>query len=150
MRFLLIFCIALLSGCVATAPRGNVQDEVIQKQFLKPTQQDEVILYIYRDQDDSFTRDVMTKQKIWVNSIELGGLIADSYFYIKVPQGITSIETESEFEKNELTFDAIGGRIYFVKQYLKGGFWRKGAEVAFDHDMKGKQTVLRSRLLKPL
>ena len=150
MRLLLIFFIALLSGCAATAPRGNVQDEIIQKQFLKPTQS-EVILYVYRGQDDFLSsNDTSTKKKIWVNGVEIGGLIARSYFYIKVPQGMTSIETESEFGNNDLTFDAIGGRIYFVKQYLKMGVWLAGSDVAFDHDMKGKQTVLNSKLLKPI
>ena len=148
MRLLLVFFIALLSGCAATAPRGNVQDEIIQKQFLKPIQ-DEVILYIYRDQDGFLNENnTTTKKNIWVNGINVGGLIARSYFYIKVPQGILSIETESEFGNNDLTFDAIGGRIYFVRQYLKTGIFIAGSDVALVHDMKGKQTVLNSKLLK--
>lgn len=148
-RLSVVFFIVLLSGCAATATRGNVDDEVMQKQFLKPSQ-DEVSLYVYRDHEGFFGNDVTTKRKIWVNSKEIGGLIARSYFYIKVPQGITSIETESEFGNNHITFDAIGGRIYFIKQSLKMGVWLAGADVELTHDLKGKENVLTSKLLKSL
>ena len=143
---MVLICFSML-GCAATAPRGSTALEMQQKQFFQPDQ-NSVALYIYRGQEGLLNQDVITKRKIWVNGDELGSLIANSYFYTTTSEGVITIETESEFGKNELTFQADGGRIYFVEQNLKMGVLVSGADLKLAYDKKGKEAILSSRLLK--
>lgn len=141
--------ISLLSGCAAQAPRGDLAAELEQKTFTTPEEKS-VNLYIYRSQDGFLNNDVTSKKKVWVNGRELGGLIAHSYMFTTVPEGVISIETESEFGNNELVFEAFGGKNYFVEQSLKVGVVVAGSELNRTYDQKGKQAILGAKLLKNL
>ncbi|MDN3697506.1 DUF2846 domain-containing protein [Vibrio cortegadensis] len=146
-KLIVTFFIIILTGCAAHAPRGDIDDELEQKQFSTPSAS-EVGLYIYRSQDGLFNNDITSKKKIWVNGQELGGLITHSYLYIVVKEGVVSIETESEFGNNDLVFEAFGGKNYFIEQNLKMGVVVAGSELHLTYDKKGKQAVLSAKLLK--
>ena len=148
-RPLLFVIFLLLTGCAAQAPKGNIQDEMNQKQFNTP-KSNHSGLYIFRGQDGFFnnTNDPSSKKKIWVNGKELGGLIRNSYFFTEVKEGMVLIETESEFGNNDLTFEATGGRHYFIEQNLKMGVIIFGSDLKLTHDENGKRSVLSSNLLK--
>jgi len=130
----------LLSGC-ASVPMASKQEDTALKQFTSPSKE-KAGLYIYRD---TFVGQAL-KKNISLDSKIIGETANKVYFYKEVTPGKHELSTESEFSDNSLSFEADGGKNYFVEQYIKMGVFVGGANLKMVDEIEGKKAVQECEL----
>lgn len=133
---LLILSMVLFAGCAAVpmAPEST-SDEA--KQF-NPPPDGEAGLYVYRDSQLG----AALKKDIWVDGECLGETAPQTFFYRTVAGDQEhTISTESEFSPNHLILFMKAGVNYFVRQYIKLGFFVGGANLEVADATEGESAV---------
>jgi hypothetical protein len=135
--------IALLPGCATVPPESKERAEAVLK--FEPPSSDKAGLYVYRS--GSFGGAV--KKDIWLNGRCIGESAPNVFFYEQVESDAEhKISTESEFSPNDLVLKAVGGRNYFVRQYIKMGVFVAGAGLELVDEPKGKKDIAKLTLAK--
>ncbi len=130
----------VLTGC-SSVPMAPAEQDSAMKQFTAPAA-DKAGLYIYRN---SFAGKAL-KKSVSLDGKVLGETANKVYFYKEITPGQHVISTESEFSDNALTFQAEGGKNYFVRQFIKMGVFVGGAGVEMVDDATGMKGVRDSKL----
>jgi len=136
----LVSYILLFFGCSAVQMASKEEDLALKNFTLPPL--DKAGLYIYRNS----LAGVFVMREIYVDSVLLGKTSNQVYFYLELSPGTHIISTESEFGENALTFEAVGGKNYFVEQYIKMGVFSGGSNVEMVSEEVGKEQVLKCDL----
>ena len=130
----------VISGC-ATVPMAPKEDDLALKEFSAPPV-DKAGLYIYRN---TFGGQAL-KKTISLDGKVIGETANKVYFYKLIAPGEHTLSTESEFSDNFLSFEADGGKNYFVEQYIKVGVFVGGANFKMIDEEEGKKEVLKCDL----
>ena len=78
----------------------------------------------------------------------LGETANKTYFYKTVVPGSHTLSTESEFGNNSIVFEAVGGKNYYARQYIKMGVFVGGANLELVGEEEGRKEVLECGLAK--
>jgi hypothetical protein len=133
----------LIAGCVSV-PMESTEKSNMAKKFSAPTDGN-AGLYIYR----SGTFGGALKKDVWVDGKCIGETAADVFFYEQVAgDEVHKISTESEFSPNDLEVKTESGENYFIRQFIKMGFFVGGAGLEMVDDEKGKNDVKSLNLAK--
>lgn len=135
--FAILAVASLLAGCVAV-PTKNVQDSTQAKTF-DPPAAGEARLYIYRNSSYG----AALKKDVWVNGQCVGETVPKMFFVQEVEGDAEhTLSTESEFSPNHLSLRTEGGKIYFIRQYIKPGLLVGGANLEVVEEEQGKADVM--------
>jgi len=85
-------------------------------------------------------------KSVYVDGVILGETAQNTFFYKEILPGKHEVETESEFSNNSITFQAEGGRNYFIKQYIKLGVFIGGAGLTLVTEENGMEEVRGCKL----
>lgn len=138
---LLLFSFAFLFYSCSAVQMASKEEDLALKNFTKPPS-DKAGLYIYRNS----LAGVLVIREIYVDSVLIGKTANQVYFYLELIPGAHVISTESEFGENSLSFEAEGGKNYFVEQYIKMGIFSGGSNVEMVSEELGKEQVLKCEL----
>lgn len=135
--------ILFLSGC-ASVPMESLEQSDAAKEFSAPAS-DRAGLYVYRS--GSFGGAL--KKDIWIDG-ECIGESAPNVFFYKEVQGDKehTISTESEFSPNDLPVATVGGKNYFIQQYMKMGVFVGGAGLKLVDEEVGKKAIKKLKMAK--
>ncbi len=137
----LLLLLSLIAGGCASVPMASLQDDEQRKTFAPPPAA-QAGLYIFRDSKLGGA----LKKTLYVNGEVIGESAPNTYFYHLVPPGRTTISTESEFSENDLNLETVGGKNYFVRQYIRLGLFAGGANLELVDDEEGQEAVLDCNL----
>ena len=127
---------SLFSGC-ASVPMESVERASDAQKFNSPGKGNSG-LYIYRS--GSFGGAL--KKDVWVDGKCIGETAPNVFFYEEVEGDKEhTISTESEFSPNDLIVEVKSGMLYFVRQYIKMGFFVGGAGLELVDEEEGKKAV---------
>ncbi|MGN1393922.1 MAG: DUF2846 domain-containing protein [Succinivibrionaceae bacterium] len=115
---------SLLTGCVNVAVQDS-SSENYAKEFNAPPSGWSG-LYLYRTCNIMGT---FLKKSLYVDGQYIGETSRCRFFFRLVKPGIHELQTESEFSENSLSLNFVEGKNYYVKQYLKPGFFVGGANL---------------------
>jgi hypothetical protein len=140
-----VLCLGLLtlSGC-ASVPMAPKETDAAAKTFAAPPA-DKSALYVFRN---SFVGKAL-KRMVSVDGQPLGQTANQVYFYKEIAPGEHVISTESEFGDNTVTFQAVAGKNYFARQYIKMGVFVGGAGIEMVSEEEGMKEVLQCELAQP-
>lgn len=139
---LILLCTGLITGC-ASVPMASADRDAQLKRFSPPAGNNSG-LYVYRN---SFIGQAL-KKTVYLDKKIIGETANKVYFYKLIKPGSHLIATSSEFGNNGLTFTAVAGKNYFVRQYIKPGLIVGGANVAMVNESTGKKEVLQCKLAR--
>jgi len=143
-KILLVTIILFALGGCASVPMKSLKESNQAKQFNPPSGNNSG-LYIYRD---SFVGQAL-KKDIWVDGKCIGESAPDTFFYVEVPGDKKhTISTESEFSPNDLVIQTDAGKNYFLRQYIKIGFFVGGAGLELINREEGMKAVSKLGLAK--
>ena len=143
LGFVLIFVFALLSGC-ASVPMGDKTADADAKKFAAPAPE-VARLYVYRN---AMVGAALTK-RVTVDGVVIGETASKTYFVRNVAPGKHTLGTQSEFSDNTLDLDVVGGKNYFIHQYMKIGLFIGGANLELVSEEEGKKGVEECQLAAP-
>lgn len=135
--------LAMLGGC-ASVPMGDKALDAEAKKFAAPPA-DMSRLYVYRN---SVLGAALTK-RVMVDGVYLGESAVKTYFVKDLAPGKHTLATQSEFSDNTLELETLGGRNYFVRQYIKLGVVVGGANLEVMSDEEGMAGVKECQLAAP-
>jgi hypothetical protein len=127
--------ISILTGC-ASVPLVTKEQDTAVKSFSKPSD-DKTGLYVYRN---SVTGQAL-KKAIYLDGSLVGETANKTFFYKLIKPGKHHLTTESEFGNNDLSFQADGGKNYFVEQLIV--FFVGGAKLEMVSEKEGMAEVLK-------
>lgn len=131
--------VLMLSACVTSVPMSNAKVFPNAKTFESPTE-GKAGLYIYR----SGVFSSASAKDIWVDGHCLGRSVPNVFFYTEVDGGKEHmVTTASEFSTNSLSLHMEAGKHYFVRQYIKMGFFSGGANMKQVSEVEGKAEVMK-------
>jgi hypothetical protein len=142
-KFMIIAAIAsfaILTGCASVPMASKEQDKVVKS--FKLSSNDKAGLYVYRNCVVGFG---VTKA-IYLDGFLLGETANKTFFYKEITPGKHQLVTESELSNNNLTFQADGGKNYFVEQVLKTGISEGGAYLQIVFQEEGMNGILKCGL----
>ena len=131
-----------MSGC-ASVPMAASNIDTAKKAFKAPPA-NKSGLYVYRD---SYLGAAL-KKNIYLDGKFIGESAAKTYFYRDIMPGIHTVSTESEFSNNDMKLNTVGGKNYFIRQYIKFGVFVGGAGLELKSEAEGKKGVLSTKLAK--
>lgn len=135
---------ALFTGC-ASVKMESQEASAKAKQFPAPSAGNSG-LYVYRDSPLGKA----LKKDIHVDGKCLGESGPDVFFHTEVSGSKEHvISTESEFSANTLSLMFEAGKNYFVRQYIKFGVIKGGANLEQVPEDQGKQAVSKLELATP-
>lgn len=140
---LAIAAAVMLTGC-ASVDMAAKADSAKAKEFNPPAPGNAGV-YVYRD---SFVGKAL-KKDIWIDGKCVGESAPDVFFYTEVEGGKThKVETESEFSPNgfEVMFET--GKNYFIRQFIKMGLVKGGADLEQISEAQGKADVAKLEMAK--
>ena len=140
ITLLLVSYLLLLYGCSSVQMASKDEDLALKNFTLPPSSK--AGLYIYRNS----LAGVFVMREIYVDSVFIGVTANQVYFFLELSPGTHIISTQSEFGENALTFEAEGGKNYFVEQYIKMGVFSGGSNVEMVSEEVGKEQVLKCEL----
>lgn len=127
---------ALLGGC-ASVPLASNAENATAKSFPAP-ESGKAGLYVYRD---SFVGKAL-KKDVYLDGRCLGETADRVFFYQQISASQPhTLGTESEFSPNNLTLNVAPGKNYFVRQYIKMGFFVGGAGLEQVPESEGMRVV---------
>lgn len=129
----------LLGGC-ASVPLASNAENAAAKSFPAP-ENGKAGLYVYRD---SFAGKAL-KKDVYLDGRCLGETSDKVFFYQQITTNQPHmLGTESEFSPNNLTINAISGKNYFVRQYIKMGVFVGGAGLQEVSESEGMRVVSKA------
>ncbi len=132
-----------LSGCASVEMTSKAESEKA-KEFNSPSQGTAGV-YIYRD---SFVGKAL-KKDVWIDGKCIGESAPDVFFYTEVEGGKKhKVDTESEFSPNTLELMFEAGKNYFLRQYIRMGFFVGGAGLEQVSEEKGKIDIAKLKMAK--
>ncbi|PTS86762.1 hypothetical protein DBR00_01575 [Pseudomonas sp. HMWF032] len=137
-----VLAMALLSGC-ASVPMESAEQNQALKAFPAPAQ-DKAGLYIFRD---SMLGSGL-KKTVKINDQVIGETAINTYFYREIAPGTHVLSTESEFGDNTLTLNAVAGKTYYIRQYIKMGLFVGGANLEQVSEAEGRKGVAETDLAR--
>ena len=127
----------LFTGCASV----NVESQTAsseKKAFVAPAA-GQAGLYIFREG----ILGAALKKDVLVDGKCIGETAPNVFFYTEVEGGKShKIETESEFSANALELFTEAGKNYFVRQYIKVGFFVGGANIEQVTEAQGKAAIM--------
>lgn len=134
----------LLSGC-ASVNMASEEESAKAKEFNAPSQ-GHAGVYVYRN---SFIGKHL-KKDIWIDGKCIGESAPNVFFYTEVEGNKNhKVDTESEFSPNTLEIMFIAGKNYFIRQFIKIGFYAGGAGLEEIPEEQGKTDVADLEMAKP-
>ncbi len=137
-----IISVFLFLGC-ASVPMAPLEQDATAKKFSPPAA-DKAGLYVFRN---TFVGQAL-KKRVSLDGALIGETANKTFFYKEIALGSHTLSTQSEFSDNEITFQADGGKNYFVEQYIKMGVFIGGANLKMVSEEEGMQRVLECGLAK--
>ncbi len=133
---LVLLMSTLFTGCASVKMQSTEASDKA-KQFAEPAAGNSG-LYIFRDQGFGMA----LKRDIWVNGKCVGASAYHVFFYTEVTGGREhELSTESEFSPNKISLMVEAGKNYFIRQYLRFGVFRRGANLEAVPEDQGKAIV---------
>lgn len=128
----------LMAGCAQPIKLAD-KDASAQAKLYKSPSRGKAGLYVYRS--NGLTGGA-ARTDLWVDGRCLGTTQASLFLYTEV-EGNQShrIATQSEFSDNHVDLVTETGKLYFVRQYMKVGLFRPGANVEVVTEANGKYDV---------
>jgi hypothetical protein len=120
----------------------NASSEMDNQAKLFIPLENKATVYIYRNEFIGFAVPI----GVSVNSKELGGTKAKSYFYLELTPGTYLIESRSE-EVESLSITVAPQENYFIWQEIKQGSWKARGVLSLVDEENGKQGVIESKRL---
>lgn len=130
----------MLTGGCASVPMSTPEQDATAKQFKAPPP-DKSALYVYRNSNLGGA----LKKMVAMDGKPLFESAPMTYYYTQVTPGKHLLSTESEFGDNTLGFEAEGGKIIFIRQYIKFGVFVGGANLEAVDEATGKEGVLECK-----
>jgi len=130
-------------GCAPSIPMAPNKEDLIAKQFKKPTK-DKAGIYIYRN---SFVGSALIKT-VYIDDKILGSIANETYIYTTVTPGKHKLSTTSEFSPNDISLNAIGGNNYYFNHYIKMGLIVGGANIEPVDAKTAQKEILECKLSK--
>lgn len=123
-------------------PLASNAETAVAKSFPVP-ENGKAGLYVYRD---SFVGKAL-KKDVYLDGRCFGETADRVLFYqqISTRQSLT-LGTESEFSANNLALNVTSGKNYFVRQYIKMGFFVGGAGLELISENEGMRVVSKSEV----
>ncbi|MEJ2141843.1 MAG: DUF2846 domain-containing protein [Gammaproteobacteria bacterium] len=134
----LLLILFSLVGC-ASVPMGDPAEDARLKTF--PVKPNVAGVYIYRNE----TLGAAITMPIELDGKNLGRTASKTYFYEEVAPGKHSVTSRGEND-DTLTFDAVAGKLYFIWQEIKMGFFQPRTKLHQVGDEEGRKGVLESKL----
>lgn len=134
----------LFAGC-ASVPMASQEQDAAAKRFEVPSS-DKSGVYIYRDS----SLGTALKKMVSLDGNPLFQSAIRTYFYKEITPGKHTLATQSEFGDNAIEFVAEGGKLHFVRNYIKMGVFVGGANLEIASDEEGKKGVNECSLAAPL
>lgn len=148
LAFILAIGLAvLMTGCAATVPMASKERDAAAKSFAQAPP-DKANLYIYRNSTFGFA----LRKFVSIDGKPVGATAAKTYLFKQIEPGKRILSTESEFSDNTLELDALPGKTYFVRQYIKMGVFKGGANLELVPEEVARPEVLeceRAEVLTP-
>lgn len=138
-RNILFIILALFFAGCATVPMGDAKRDEELKTFASPG--DKAGIYIYRNE----MLGAAMKLDIDFDGMALGRTAAKTYFYREVPPGKHTIVSKGENE-DTLELEVMAGKLYYVWQEVKMGFWTARTKLHLMTDEEGKKGVSECKL----
>lgn len=135
---------SLFAGC-ASVPMASPEQDAAAKRFEAPSA-DKSGVYIYRDS----SLGTALKKMVSLDGNPLFQSAIKTYFYKEIAPGKHTLSTESEFGDNTIEFVAEGGKLHFVRNYIKMGVFVGGANLEMASEADGKKGVNECSLVAPL
>jgi hypothetical protein len=141
--FLVTLGAFLVTGC-ATVPMESKEKSNYAKEF-NPPADGKAGIYVYR----SGGVGPILKKDIFIDDACLGESAPNVFFYTEVKANEQhKVSTESEFSPNDLMIEVKNGINYFIRQYIKMGFFVGGANLEVVEEKKGKEAVSKLEMAK--
>lgn len=134
----------VFSGC-ASVPMASTAQDAAAKKFAAPAS-DKSGVYIFRDGSIG----AALKKLVSIDGHPLFQSANKTYFYTEIVPGKHTLATESEFGDNTLELVAEGGKLHYVRNYIKMGVFVGGANLETVNEAEGKQGVNDCSLAAPL
>ncbi|TWH64587.1 uncharacterized protein DUF2846 [Azomonas agilis] len=132
----------LLSGCASVPSTDTTKANEVKK--FKAPQNEYSGVYIYRK--DAMLGSAL-KKDIYIDGKCVGESAPGVFFYSEVDGDREhTIGTESEFSPNNLKIFTEKGKLYFIEQYIKFGFFVGGADLKSVEVQEGKTEVIKTDL----
>lgn len=138
--FVLLVGLAALVGC-ASVPLAPKENDAAAKRFTAPSS-DSAGVYIFRN---SFVGQAL-KKSVSIDGKAIGKTANKTYFFKTVAPGSHTLSTESEFGENAILFEAVGGKTYYARQYIKMGVLVGGSNLEMVSEEEGRKEVLECEL----
>jgi hypothetical protein len=131
--------LATLSGC-ASVPMATQEKDAVSKTFAAPPV-NQAGLYVYRNS----SLGAALRKTVSIDGAPIGKTAPNTYFHRVINPGAHTLSTESEFGDNAITFDAVAGKNYFARQYIKMGVFVGGSGIEIVSEQDGKAGVLETQ-----
>ena len=137
-KALVLLAIFSLVGC-ASVPMGDPKLDAELKAF--PVKPNVAGVYIYRNE----TLGAAITLPVELDGKHLGRTASKTYFYEEVAPGKHTVTSRGEND-DTISFDAIAGKLYFIWQEIKMGFFQPRTKVHLVNEEEGRKGVLESKL----
>lgn len=132
----------LLNGC-ASVPMADLEQDAKLKSFtVKP---DKAALYVYRNENFGGA----VKMTVLLDGKLLGDTASKTYLYTEIAPGNHQLISKAEND-SVLDFAAVAGKIYYVWQEVKMGFFFARSQLQSVDEKTGQAGVLESKLAAPV
>lgn len=131
--------LATLSGC-ASVPMATQEKDAASKTFASPPA-NQAGLYVFRNS----ALGAALRKTVSIDGAPIGKTAPNTYFHRIISPGTHTLSTESEFGDNSITFDAVAGKNYFARQYIKMGVLVGGSGIEIVSEQDGKAGVLETQ-----
>lgn len=128
-----------IAGC-ASVPMESAENDAKAKQF-QVSDEGKAGVYIYRNE----TFGAAMKLSVALDGKHLGQTASKTYFYKEVEPGEHSVMSSAE-NTDELTFEAIAGKLYYVWQEIKMGVMAARSKLHLVDEEQGQKGVNESKL----
>lgn len=137
-KMLILTAIINLVGC-ASVPMGDPGEDARLKTF--PVKPDVAGVYIYRNE----VLGAAITVPVELDGEHLGRTASKTYFYKEVAPGKHKVASRAENDE-VLELDTIAGKLYFIWQEIKMGFFQPRTKLHLMSDEEGRKGVLESKL----
>jgi hypothetical protein len=137
----LLAILLLLSGCASVPMADLEQDAKLKKFSIEP---DKAALYVYRNENFGGA----VKMTVLLDGRLLGDTASKTYLYTEITPGKHQLVSKAEND-SILDFTAVTGKIYYVWQEVKMGFFFARSQLQSVDEKTGQAGVIESKLAVP-
>ncbi|MDF0607141.1 DUF2846 domain-containing protein [Neisseriaceae bacterium TC5R-5] len=138
----IIVIAALLSACAST-PMASKEEDAAAKKFQASPNTSRI--YLYRNENFG----AAVKIPVIINDKLAGDTVAKSYIVQDLAPGKNTIQGKAENDST-ITLDTVAGKIYYIWQEIKMGFWGPGNQLHQVDEATGQAGVLESNMIAPI